>query len=375
MKKWLVGGAVRDELLGRPVQEKDWVVVGAQPEDLLREGYQQVGKDFPVFLHPKTREEYALARRERKTAPGYAGFAFDTAPTVTLEEDLARRDLTINAMAKSEDGEIIDPFHGQEDLNNRWLRHVSAAFVEDPVRILRVARFAARFAALGFRVAPETLELMKKMVASGEVDALVAERVWKEWERALGETQPDVFFVVLTQCGAFSRLFPAELQQGCFFLKKAVNYTRDKTIRFAVLVSQLNKNQLAQLVKKYRLPAEYQALANLVIEFFSNYLIIDKDKSAAEKILYVLERTDAFRRPERFDKWLMACEILSQENKSEKWQMWLAAINKIDINKIVAECAGNGPEIARSIRVTRLQKIAELLEESGEDSADRSASL
>ena len=207
MRVYLVGGAVRDRLLGLPVRERDWVVVGAQPQELERAGYQAVGRDFPVFLHPQTHEEYALARRERKVAPGYRGFTTQFSADVTLEEDLKRRDLTINAMAESEGGEIIDPYGGQADLAARRLRHVAEAFVEDPVRILRVARFAARFAALGFRVAPETLALMRRMTAAGEAQALVPERVWQETERALGEAQPQVFFETLRECGALAVIF------------------------------------------------------------------------------------------------------------------------------------------------------------------------
>ena len=208
MEVYLVGGAVRDELLGRKVAERDWVVVGATPDELLRQGYRQVGREFPVFLHPQTQEEYALARRERKSGAGYRGFVTDAAPTVTLEDDLKRRDLTINAMARSTDGALIDPHGGRRDLEARLLRHVSDAFVEDPVRILRVARFAARFAPLGFRVAGETLELMRAMVTSGEVQALVPERVWQETERALGEARPAAFFEVLRACDALARIFP-----------------------------------------------------------------------------------------------------------------------------------------------------------------------
>src|SRR6201994_341922 len=208
MEVYLVGGAVRDKLLGLPVRERDWVVVGAHPEDLEKQGYLSVGKEFPVFLHPETKEEYALARLERKVAPGYRGFTTQFSPDVTLEDDLKRRDLTINAIAEKQNGELVDPYGGQRDLQARVLRHVSEAFVEDPVRILRLARFASRFANLGFTVAPETLELMKHMVSSGEVDALVAERVWQETERALGEARPDTFFQTLRDCGALKVIFP-----------------------------------------------------------------------------------------------------------------------------------------------------------------------
>ena len=208
MKIYEVGGAVRDALLGLPVKERDWVVVGASADDLLAQGFKRVGKDFPVFLHPKTGEEYALARTERKTAPGYTGFAFDTSTAVTLEQDLARRDLTINAIARTEDGQIVDPWSGRADLERRVLRHVSPAFREDPLRVLRVARFAARFGGLGFTVAEETLRLMREIVASGEMGALRSERVWQETVKALGTDQPDVYFTVLRDCGALQQVFP-----------------------------------------------------------------------------------------------------------------------------------------------------------------------
>ena len=236
MKIYLVGGAVRDQLLHRPVKEKDWVVVGATPSDMLQKGFKQVGKDFPVFLHPDTKEEYALARLERKVGKGYTGFTFDTSPQVTLEEDLKRRDLTINAIAlDAATGNIIDPYHGQQDLNAKILRHVSQAFIEDPVRILRVARFAARFSA--FSVAPETIDLMKKMVENGEVNALVAERVWKEFEKALTEDHPERFFEVLAQCSAQAVLFPKNIAIDA--LIKAAKFSPIIKIRFAALCLSL----------------------------------------------------------------------------------------------------------------------------------------
>ena len=208
MRVYLVGGAVRDAVLGLPVRERDWVVTGATPEELRRAGYKSVGREFPVFLHPESGEEYALARLERKTGPGYRGFVTEFSPDVTLEDDLARRDLTVNAMARSAEGDLVDPHGGQRDLEARVLRHVSPAFVEDPVRILRVARFAARFAPLGFTVAPETLALMRTMVVNGEVEALVAERVWQETARALATERPDIYFEVLRECGALASVFP-----------------------------------------------------------------------------------------------------------------------------------------------------------------------
>jgi tRNA nucleotidyltransferase (CCA-adding enzyme) len=213
MQVYLVGGAVRDEQLGLPVKERDWCVVGATPDELVDQGYKQVGKDFPVFLHPETNEEYALARTERKTAPGYHGFDFDTSPAVTIEDDLSRRDLTINALARDDAGHVIDPFGGVDDLNHRLLRHVSDAFMEDPVRILRVAKFAARFADLGFRIAPETRDLMRRMVADGEADALVPDRAWKETEAALADPNPRLYFEALRACGALRVVF--RLTPGC----------------------------------------------------------------------------------------------------------------------------------------------------------------
>ena len=259
MQVYLVGGAVRDALLGLPVKERDWVVVGSTRDELLRLKYKEVGRDFPVFLHPDSHEEYALARRERKTSPGYRGFAVEFGPEVSLEQDLARRDLTINAVAQAGDGSFIDPFGGQRDLQARVLRHVSPAFVEDPVRILRLARFAARFAPLGFQVAPETMALMRQMVEQGEVDALVAERVWQETEKALREAGASVFFRVLRETGALKIVFPEinalfgvpqpekwhpEIDTGVhtlMVLDQAVRLSADAKVRFAALVHDLGK--------------------------------------------------------------------------------------------------------------------------------------
>ncbi|HUI63066.1 MAG TPA: multifunctional CCA addition/repair protein, partial [Steroidobacteraceae bacterium] len=259
MEVYLVGGPVRDRLLGLPERDRDWVVVGARPEELQRQGYLPVGKEFPVFLHPETREEYALARLERKVAPGYRGFTTQFSPDVTLEQDLKRRDLTINAMAQSATGELIDPYGGRQDLQARVLRHVSAAFAEDPVRILRVARFAARFADLGFRVAEETGALMRQMVEAGEVEALVPERVWQETERALGESRPDVYFETLRACGALRVIFPEiealygvpqppkwhpEIDTGVHVMltvRYAAKINAPTPVRFAVLMHDLGK--------------------------------------------------------------------------------------------------------------------------------------
>ena len=304
MQVYLVGGAVRDALLGLTVKERDWVVVGSTRDELLRLKYREVGRDFPVFLHPQSHEEYALARLERKTGPGYRGFEVEFGPQVTLQEDLARRDLTINAMARAEDGTLVDPHGGRRDLDARWLRHVSAAFIEDPVRILRVARFAARFAPLGFKVAPDTMALMRAMVDRGEVHALVAERVWQETEKALRETAASEFFRVLRECGALKVIYPEvdalfgvpqpaqwhpEIDTGVhtlMVLDQAARLSNDPKIRFAALVHDLGKGTtdpaewpshrgheqrsvalIETLCERLRIPGEYRELSDGVPEY------------------------------------------------------------------------------------------------------------
>lgn len=317
MRIYLVGGAVRDKLLGLPVKEKDWVVVGATVQDMLKLGYRQVGKDFPVFLHPQTNEEYALARTERKVGRGYTGFEFDTSPEVTLEEDLQRRDLTINAMAETPEGELIDPYGGKKDLKARILRHVSPAFSEDPVRILRVGRFAARFAEFGFKVAPRTNTLMKKMVQSGEVDALVAERVWKELERALAEKNPEQFFQVLIACKALPILFPQLVNKnGIERLQDAANKTSDVQIRFAVLLHDVPEKDIRALCERYRVPSDYRDLA-LIVSHYLNVYHHAQELSAQDMVQFLM-RLDVFRREERFKKFLRACEIASDHLLSDK---------------------------------------------------------
>ncbi len=343
MKVYLVGGAVRDEILGIPVAERDWCVVGSTPDELLALGYKPVGKDFPVFLHPESGEEYALARTERKTGAGYHGFQFHADPEVTIEEDLRRRDLTVNAIAIDEQGTVVDPFGGVADIESRVLRHVSDAFVEDPVRILRVAKFAARFVALGFTIADDTIALMSEMVASGEVDALVPDRVWKETEAALTADNPQVFFDVLRRCGALHRLYPEidslfgvpqtpkwhpEIDCGIhsmMVLEQASILSPDGDVRFAALVHDLGKastdkkllpahhgheQRSVKLVRKLatRLPVPnaYRDLALLVAEFHGHCHRAFELK--ASTLLRVLRRMDAFRRPERFEKFVVACE-------------------------------------------------------------------
>ncbi len=343
MQVYLVGGAVRDRLLGRPVAERDWVVVGATPAELERAGYIPVGRDFPVFLHPKTKEEHALARLERKVGPGYRGFTTEYSPDVTLEDDLKRRDLTVNAMAEDEDGKIIDPHGGQSDLAARLLRHVSDAFIEDPVRILRVARFAARYAPLGFRVADETMELMRRMVADGEADALIAERVWAETEKALGEPCPDVFVSVLRQCGALRVVFPEidalfgvpqpekwhpEVDTGAHLLlslREAVKLGGGVPVRFAVLMHDLGKGVtppgvlpshhghedagvalVEGLCARLRVPNHLRELAIITSRYHTHVHRAQELRPAT--VLNTLESCDAFRRPERFADFLLACE-------------------------------------------------------------------
>ena len=343
METYLVGGAVRDELLGRPVGERDWVVVGATPADLEAQGYRAVGRDFPVFLHPQTHEEYALARLERKVAPGYRGFTTDFAPTVTLEQDLARRDLTVNAMARAADGRLIDPYGGRADLERRVLRHVSPAFTEDPVRILRVARFAARFAPLGFTIAPETMTLMQRMVADGEVDALVPERVWREIERSLGEPQPRAAIEALRACGALRVLLPEldalfgvpqppqhhpEVDSGehvLLALQVAAARGAAVPVRFAVLLHDLGKalTPRAELPRhiahetrglaaietacaRLRAPQEHRELALLASRFHTHVHRGLELRPAT--LLEMYEACDAFRRPARFADLLEVCE-------------------------------------------------------------------
>lgn len=311
MEIYLVGGAIRDELLHLPVKEKDWVVVGATPEEMLALGFKEVGKDFPVFLHPETKEEYALARRERKVGAGYKGFTFDTSNEVTLEEDLKRRDLTINAIAKAENGKIIDPYGGVADLKHKILRHVSNAFVEDPVRLLRIARFAARFHALQFTICKETLSLLKEMVINKEINTLTPERVWKEWQKALQEDHPDVFFAVLAACGAAPILFPSFNTQGAgvTLLKEIAHKEKEELIRFAILLHDMDLLAIQVLLDKYRIPNEYRQLSILTARYCKEI----KGRLTTDKIIQILQKTDAYRRPERFKQFINTIKLLSNE--------------------------------------------------------------
>lgn len=359
MKTYLVGGAVRDQLLGLPVKEKDWVVVGATQHDMLQKGFRQVGKDFPVFLHPETNEEYALARTERKIGPGYTGFAFNAAPNITLEDDLKRRDLTINAIAQTPEGEIIDPYHGRDDLEKKLLRHVSPAFAEDPVRILRLGRFAARF---GFQVAPETIELMRKMVDQGEVDALVAERVWKELERALLEKYPEKFFEVLVACGANQILFPqiAIPGPGIQALLKATQHSFNAAVRFAALLHTHSENEINALCKRYRIPSDYRDLVLLVSKNLSAYQ--HARQLNPDELLNLLLSVDAFRRESRFKDYLLACEACSATASSNWLQACYQTAKEIDTQDLIKN--SNGKEIAQKIKEKRRTAIGHWLQKS-----------
>jgi len=402
MKSYLVGGAVRDALLGWPVKDRDWVVVGADPAAMRAAGYQAVGRDFPVFLHPETHEEYALARTERKTAPGYHGFAFHAAPDVTLEQDLARRDLSINAMVQDASGQIIDPYGGQRDLAARVLRHVSPAFAEDPVRILRLARFAARFE--GFTVAPETLALMREMVAAGEVDALVAERVWQEFAKGLMEAQPARMIEVLRDCGALARLAPElealfgvpqppahhpEVDTGIHVLMVLQQCARQQaplTVRYASLCHDLGKGLtpadvlprhighesrslplVRRLSERWRVPSDCRELAELVAREHTH--VHQSESFSPEARLRLMERCDAWRRPERFEQLLWACECdargrLGLEDRPypqrEKLLHDLRAVQAVDLAAVSAQALAEGrkgPEIGRAVQRARLAAL------------------
>jgi tRNA nucleotidyltransferase (CCA-adding enzyme) len=403
MEIYLVGGAVRDEQLGLPVKERDWCVVGATPDDLLSEGYRQVGKDFPVFLHPETNEEYALARTERKTAAGYHGFEFHTSPDVTLEDDLSRRDLTINAMARDGDGNLIDPFDGVSDLEHRLLRHVSDAFSEDPVRILRAAKFKARFASLGFNLADETLALMREMVSSGEADALQPERVWQETEAALAGPDPHIYFQVLRDCGALAVVFPEvdalfgvpqppewhpEIDSGLhtmMVLEQAARLSDEIDVRFAALVHDLGKATTRQselprhhghearsvklvnsLSERLPVPRACRELGVLVAEYHAHCHRVFELK--ASTILKVLKGADAFRRPGRFLKFLLACEADARGRtaledrdypQAAYFRSAFEKASEISAEQVVDKALG-GADIGAAIDKMRLQAIKQL---------------
>ena len=405
MRVYEVGGAVRDALLGLPVEERDWVVVGASAEELEALGYRRVGKDFPVFLHPTTGEEYALARTERKTGRGYTAFAFDAAPTVTLEDDLRRRDLRINAIARDENGELFDPWSGRADLEARLLRHVSPAFSEDPLRVLRVARFAARFAPLGFTVAAETLELMKEIVAAGEMEALRPERVWQETVKALATDRPDVYVETLRACGALARIFPEvdalfgvpqpeqwhpEIDTGVhtlMALRMAAKVSRSETVRFAVLVHDLGKattpkdllprhngheQRSEQLLEgvcgRFPVPNRFRDLARLVA--LHHGTVHKAAELKPQTVLRLITAADGLRQPERFEEMLLACEADARgrkglENRSypqaERLRAALRAAKSVDAAKLKAERGLDGEELGRALHDERLAAIKVML--------------
>ncbi|MGH1428214.1 MAG: multifunctional CCA addition/repair protein [Arenicella sp.] len=397
MKTYLVGGAVRDKLLQLDVVDRDWVVVGTTPEQMIELGYKPVGKDFPVFIKPQSGEEYALARTERKTAKGYQGFSFNTSPDITLEDDLARRDLTINAIAESSKGELIDPFNGQADLKSGVLRHVSDAFLEDPVRILRVARFAARF---NFRIADETMLLMQTMVSNGEVDSLVAERVWGEFHKALSTNHPARFIQTLRDCGALAKILPEidvlfgipqrkeyhpEIDTGIhtlMVLEQAAKLTNEPIVRFAALLHDLGKAKtpedkwpthhgheklgvpvIKSLCQRLRVPSKFRELAAIVSEYHLNMHRIDELKDAT--VLKMLESTGSLRSPERAIHFTQACEADARgrtglENRdypqSQHFLQLVEAANSIN-SADIAKTANSGEAIKQAIRKSRIYAI------------------
>lgn len=400
MQIYLVGGAVRDQLLQYPVKEKDWVVVGATVEEMLQQGFQQVGKDFPVFLHPETKDEHALARTERNTAPGYKGFEVHASPDVTLEEDLIRRDLTINAMAQDENGQIIDPYNGQADLKNKLLRHVSPAFAEDPVRILRVARFAARYAHLGFSVATETMALMQQMVQDGEANALVAERVWQEFHKALGERNPEAFLETLRHCGALAIILPEiaalfgvpqpiehhpEIDTGVhtiMVLQQACRLSPAPLTRFAALCHDLGKaltpkekwpshhghealglKPIRQLCKRLRIPNEFRELACITSEY---HLHVHRAFEIKTKtLLSTIEKVDGLRKPERYEAFLLACTADSRGRtgyedreypQADYYRQALKIIKAVDIQPL-KDAGLEGKDMATAIHRARLSAL------------------
>ncbi|WP_422138847.1 hypothetical protein [Endozoicomonas sp. ALC020] len=376
MDIFLVGGAVRDRLLGLPLKDHDWVVVGSSPEQMTEQGFQPVGQDFPVFLHPDTKEEYALARTERKSGHGYTGFVFHTAPDVTLEEDLIRRDLTINAMAQDDLGNIYDPYGGQKDLEQKLLRHVSPAFQEDPLRILRVARFAARFHHLGFRVAPETLELMSSMIDRGEASYLVPERIWQETTRALSEPDPEIFFEVLSECHAINAVMPEwapflrENSTGIKALRTAAIQQASCDVRFAVTFAsekELSRDLLTALSKRLKTPSQFSELASLTFQH-SAYLIEHAEALEAEQLMILFENTDAFRRSERFDAFLKASRCIAVAQKktlSESHQSQIKSLLSLCLSTNAKEIVARGfkgKAIGEELRKTRVLRMQEQLD-------------
>ena len=400
---YLVGGAVRDQLLGLKPAEHDWVVIGSNAKQMNSLGFNVVGKDFPVFLHPKTQEEYALARTERKTAPGHTGFEFHASPEISLEQDLSRRDLTINAIAKSSDNHLIDPYNGQTDLNNRVLRHVSVAFAEDPLRVLRVARFKAQLSEFGFSIANSTMELMKKLVTSGEISTLSTDRVWKETEKALKTSKPSLYFEALRECGALKIIFPQvdtlfgipqrpeyhpEIDTGIhtmMVIDRAAELTEDLAVRFSALIHDLGKGltpkselpshighekrglkPLKLLTQQYPIPNKIRIVAELCCE---HHLLMHKFMELrSETVFKLIEKLDGFRRPEHIKQFALLCQADSQgrgnwRNKPypqaellKKIFEEIASITSKDVDPLIER----GPKIGKAIKDLRIKRIAEL---------------
>ncbi|MRH78272.1 multifunctional CCA tRNA nucleotidyl transferase/2'3'-cyclic phosphodiesterase/2'nucleotidase/phosphatase [Spiribacter sp. C176] len=365
LKIYAVGGAVRDRLLGLPVTERDWVVVGSSPEEMLARGFQPVGKDFPVFLHPDTHEEYALARTEQKVAPGYHGFTFHADASVTLEQDLQRRDLTINAIAETAQGQLIDPWGGQADLAARQLRHVSPAFREDPVRILRLARFAARFADLGFHIAKDTLALCQRMVAEHEADALVPERVWQEMAKALMTSRPDIFVEALKDSHLLPVILPAldiekdELGLVCAALREAAASNAALAARFAVLLHRID-DDVAKVCDRLRAPRSCRDLAVLVHEHYRKYQQLASLN--AEAVVELLVSLDAYRRPDRLADFTDACQAITRAQSTnanadtDELERALAITQDIAVQPLV-DRGLRGPDIAKAIHAERVYRL------------------
>ncbi len=406
MQTYLVGGAVRDQLLGLPVHERDWVITGATAKQMLQQGYTQVGNDFPVFLHPKTKDEYALARTERKQGEGYTGFTCNTSTEITLEQDLLRRDLTVNAMAMASDGTIIDPYQGQKDLNDRILRHVSDAFIEDPLRVLRVARFTARYHHLGFTIAPETLTLMQTIADSGELAALTPERIWKETARSLLDDQPQVYIQTLRDCNALATVFPEldalwgvpnpaqwhpEIDTGVHTLMvvtQACKLSKQLPVRFAALVHDLGKAQtpsekwpshkghealgvkiITQLCERLKIPNDCKELAVIMSQYHSHVHRLLEYSSDA--LLAMLNGCDVWRKPERFEQFLLCCEADARGRKGFEdspypqravVRTFAQQSATVDVQAII-KAGHKGPEIKRALAQQRLTIIQNIIEQ------------
>ncbi|OAN19033.1 multifunctional CCA tRNA nucleotidyl transferase/2'3'-cyclic phosphodiesterase/2'nucleotidase/phosphatase [Photobacterium jeanii] len=404
MQTYLVGGAVRDALLGLTVKDKDWVVVGATPDQMLAQGYTQVGSDFPVFLHPKSKQEYALARTERKSGKGYTGFVCHAAPDVTLEQDLMRRDLTINAIAQDDDGTLHDPYGGQQDLQDKWLRHVSPAFIEDPLRVLRVARFAARFAHLGFHVAPETMALMQEMVINDELNALTPERVWKEWEKSLDYQNPEVFLTVLRQCGALGVIMPEidalfgvpqpekwhpEIDCGIHTLlvtQQAAQLSTNPVVRFAAQVHDLGKaltpesewpshklhcqtglSTIKGLCERLRVPNEFRDTALMVCAQHTK--IHNAPEMRPTTFIKIFDQMDAWRKPERIGYLSLCCRADARGRTGHEEEAYPQADLLVDCFnaaeqvavKPIVEAGFKGKEIKEQLAIQRAQAVEQIL--------------